>query len=152
MLQNPLNKKITTTINNKLNDIIVELTYSSNKKFEHIINQLNTIQADIAKLNSKPDHGPKPLFGYIDKKHTIPYVKLEYVVKQCMKHLKFKNSYIFRRSKQWECIKDRLKKEYKLEHKHASCSGVSGVMLVYTKIDKQRMDAILTDILGKKVR
>ena len=130
----------------------MELTISSSKKFEHIINQLNTIQTDIAKLNCKPDHGPKPLFGYIDKKHTIPYVKLEYVVNQCMKHLKFKNSYTFRHSKQWENIKNKLKKEYKLEHKPTSCSNVSGVMLVYPKIDKERMDTILTDILGKRIR
>lgn len=109
---------------------------------------LQLVQIKDLVSHMKPDHGNKPLFGYIDKNKRIPFVKLEAVLDYLSDKVKIPRNKI-KYSKLWKECKFWLKKFYNLEQCYSGVFGVHGYMLIYKNKTMDEMFHIIDDFINE---
>ena len=134
-----------------LNDTLIKkltaLHNVTNDKQIEIIDELNQINAMLKDLQiNRPDHGPKPLFGHVDRDGLIPYVKVEYVQDIFAEFLKI-SPHSVRNSNLWKQFKQWLDEKYGLRHTWSHVVNVHGVMVIWKDVDKETMDAYIKEFL-----
>lgn len=140
------NKNVKENSLNKLQTLITSLQNDSEMKMDSILEQLIDIQNSVNKIAPRKDYGEVPLFGFVDKKHEIPYVKTEYITQKFMDLLsisksRLKHHYI------WKAYKQFLKDKYNLEHIWRSVQQSNGFAVIYYNKTQSEMDEIYNAFL-----
>lgn len=113
-----------------------------------LIERLKDLKTILENINvTKPYHGEKPLFGYMDLEQKIPFVKTEFVMDYISQRTniprgKLKNHHIWKYFKLW------LKENFNLEHVWKSPAKIDGVMVIYENIDVENMISIINEFFN----
>lgn len=132
-------KELNTNLILALSDTIIKQSEVLTKLTE-INCLLESIQID------RPDHGKKPMCGYVNKELTIPFVKLEAVLdylsrKTNIPRNKIKYHHVWKLFKKW------IKENYDLVHEWRHVIGVHGVMVIYSGINLENMISIIDQFI-----
>lgn len=138
-----LNQNVITIISQHL----FELNKITTEKQAEVLNQLTEIQTLLDQFKiEKPDHGPKPLYGYMDKDEKIPYVKTELVLNY-LAHKTGINKHTLKQHHIWKFFKLWLKNNFNLKHVWKSPTKIDGVMVIYENITVEEIIEIVNVFL-----
>jgi hypothetical protein len=135
------------SLNDTLIKKLIALHNITNDQQIEIIDKLNQINDVLKELQIyQPDHGPKPLFGHVDRDGLIPYVKVEYVQDIFAGFLKI-SPHGVRKSELWKRFKEWLDEKYNLRHTWSHVFNVHGVMVIWKGVNKETMDDYIKEFL-----